>query len=354
MHFLSFYKRSAFPGFVIIFFIFLLSGGCGIFKSGKITTLPTADTLSISFYNVENLFDTLDDPAIADEDFTPEGKLKWNTDRYRKKLENLSRVVEAMSYPSILGLAEIENRSVLEDWINYGSMKMQNYAIVHFDSPDERGIDVAMIYKKSDFRVSDSRIIPVNLPDVEDMVDNKTRDVLVVNGFLKNKPVVLFFNHWPSRGGGQQKTEPLRKHVAQIVRTEIEPLLANGSRVVIIGDFNDEPDNNSVAQVLKAGKIETPVSKNELYNCFYESHQKGEGTYNFRGNWNQLDQLIVSGNLLSADSDCSVVKAEVFKKDWMLYDDKKYGPLPNRTYGGPNYYGGYSDHLPILARLVLR
>jgi predicted extracellular nuclease len=308
----------------------------------------------IAFYNVENLFDTKDDPKTADEEFMPTSKKKWTEERYQEKLNHLTKVVAGMEYPAILGVAEVENAGVLEDWCRYESMAKYDYGIVHFDSPDFRGIDVGLLYQKKAFKVEKAETIEINFPK-EIVEDYTTRDVLVVTGKLRDLPVTIFVNHWPSRRGGVAESEPKRMYVAQQVRKKVDEILAVNPKasLILMGDFNDEPENNSLRKGLNASyDMQREIVTTDLKNCMTELDMEGKGSYNYRGNWNMLDQILITRNLEAGRNGWLLKNVVVFQEDWMMYEDKKHGARPSRTYGGPRYFGGYSDHLPVYIDLI--
>jgi endonuclease/exonuclease/phosphatase family metal-dependent hydrolase len=301
---------------------------------------------------VENLFDTEDDPLIIDEEFTPTGKLGWTTERYRTKLDHLAKVVESMGFPALLGLAEVENAAVLRDFCEKTALEKRGYAFVHFDSPDERGIDVALLYQKSAFKVFHSEALRIDIPaEIAPGDPNPaTRDILLVSGIFHKKDTLhLLVAHFPSRSGGVEKTEPMRLFVARKMRSKADEFFQRNpaANLVLMGDFNDEPTDRSLTESLGALVPAGSSSPTTLYNCFSSLDAEGKGTYNFRGNWNMLDQIILSGNLMKGNRRLRFTEAGIFKQDWMMYKDEKYGETPSRTYGGPNYYAGYSDHLPV-------
>ena len=323
-------------------------------KTKSPITDSSSNTYRIAFYNVENLFDTKDDPKTKDEEFTPISKKKWTTERYQEKLDHLTKVVEGMEFPAILGVSEVENEGVLQDWCKYQSMAKYDYGIAHFDSPDIRGIDVGLLYQKKAFKVENAEKIVINFPK-EIVEDYTTRDVLVVTGQLRDLPVTIFVNHWPSRRGGVAASEPKRMYVAQQVRKRVDEILKinPSANLILMGDFNDEPENGSLREGLNASyKGGREIVVGDLKNCMADLDLEGKGSYNYRGNWNMLDQIIVTRNLESGRSGWLVRDATVFQQDWMMYEDKKYGARPSRTYGGPRYFGGYSDHLPVYVDLI--
>jgi endonuclease/exonuclease/phosphatase family metal-dependent hydrolase len=332
--------------------VFLLAG-CQMFKKSS----EAEQGMRIAFYNVENLFDTEDDPAINDDEFTPQGKLQWTEVRYKTKLEQLAKVVEGMRYPALLGLAEVENAAVLEDFCRKTSLSKHGYQFIHYDSPDERGIDVALLFQKSMFTPLASETIPIHFPKnvAGDDPNPATRDVLVVKGLLgKSDTLNIFVLHAPSRSGGEEKTQPERIFTAQQVKQKTEWMFQQNpnANIILMGDFNDEPDNKSVAEILAAKPLpQGAPAPQALYNCMAELDAIGEGTYNYRGVWNMLDQIILSSNLLAAKNKLHFSEASIYRQEWLMFTHDKYGQQPNRTYGGDRYYGGFSDHLPVMVVL---
>ncbi len=309
-----------------------------------------------AYYNVENLFDTLDHPSKNDDRFTPESDKKWNTERYFDKLNKLSKVIAAMEYPSILGLSEVENNAVLKDLINETSLKNHSYQIVHFESPDERGIDNALLFQKDHFKLIHAENIRINFP--KEVVENDfTRDIVYVNGKLAGNEILhIFVNHWPSRRGGVPESEPKRTYVASVLKAKVDEIFAKSpnANILIIGDLNDETDNTSVSKTLGAKLSLDNLEDQSLYNLMSGFDQKGIGTYQYRGNWNLMDNIIVSTTLINSGSKIKATNPTIFQQDWMMYDDSKHGKVPSKSYGGPNYYGGYSDHLPVYIDLVIQ
>ena len=308
---------------------------------------------TIISYNVENLFDTINDPNKEDDEFLPTSKKNWNSDRYKKKLKDLSRVISSINrneLPEIVGLIEVENISVLQDLVATKFLKKGDYAIVHEESPDARGIDVALIYRKMEFTYLEHEKITVNF---EFEPETTTRDVLYVKGKLKNNEILhVFVNHWSSRRNGQAESEPKRLHAAALLRGKVDSIFRKdkNAKIVILGDFNDMPENKSLNEVLNASNKQNTKDKKTLYNLMYDKHLFGFGTYNYKGNWNMLDNIIVSKPLLQENPGYKISTdgGQIFSERWMLYDNVKIGYMtPNKTYGGPNYYGGVSDHFPV-------
>ena len=303
----------------------------------------------IGFYNVENLFDTEDDVVKIDSEYLPTSRLKWTQERYEKKQQNIVQVIAAMQYPSVLGMSEVENDKVLQDLVNQALMKSNNYQFVHFESPDERGIDVAMLYKTTDFTVKSKRAIPVKFPSDND----KTRDILEVKGTLKGQPLTIFINHWPSRRGDTGESEGKRMYVAEQLRKAVDEALSKDKNtgIVIMGDLNDAPTDKSLTQSLNAQEWTQNATTDAkmLYNLGTPVAKRNEGTIYYKG-WLVFDQIIVSGNLLNKTDK----EETVFKANFMVFTDKAGNKLPNRTYTGPIYRGGYSDHFPVYINIYLK
>jgi predicted extracellular nuclease len=306
----------------------------------------------VAFYNVENLFDTRDNREKLDDDFTPAGRQAWTTARYQTKLDRIGEVVEALEYPALVGLAEIENDSVLAELVASERLAGQRYAHLSFDSPDLRGIDVGLLYRSDVFTLERDTFFRIDFPAWLEPEGYTSRDLLYAR--LDSGEAFGSFHcfvvHWPSRRGGEVESEHRRLWVAQRLRRLVDELLNfdQEAKVIIMGDFNDEPANRSVQSVL--GAIESRDSlflPGILYNHMIPLDNAQEGTYNYRGNWNMLDQFVTHG--LGYPAYWRVAKVGIFKPDWLLYK----GDRPNRTYGGPNYYGGYSDHLPIFLDIEL-
>ena len=309
--------------------------------------------LRVGFYNLENLFDTQDDPSNPmDEEFTPEGPKNWTEERYQHKLSNIGRVIEGMDFPALLGVCEVENKTVLRDLTTSVYLKDKNYDFVHEDSPDFRGIDVALLYQTDVFSVNTWEAITVNIPPgISERTT--TRDILKVTGTLYDTKIYIYINHWPSRSGGVVATEGKRLFVASLLRAEIDELLQTepNANILILGDFNDEPHNKSIKEVLKAQTSKAQITDNQLFNCTMTATNQGEGSYNFQGDWQMIDQVIASEHFLNADNTVHVSSFDVYKDDMLLFNHPQYGLSPDRTYGGDIYYGGFSDHLPVYVEI---
>ncbi len=311
----------------------------------------------IAFYNLENFFDTIKHEEGAHEDFSPQGKNKWNSEKYNNKIKNISKVISQLGNemvkggPVIMGLAEVENKEILEDLVNTEALKHGNYGKIHFKSPDRRGIDVAMIYQKKHFLVLKSK--PVNfthnslLPTPNSY---RTRDILVVTGLLDNEKINLIINHWHSRVGGEKPSEYMRIASAKLCRKIVDSLnkIDSNSRIIIMGDFNDNPDNQSITKNLNVKHNRKELKNNDLFNTMWKYYKKGLGTIAYRDSWNMFDQFIISNSLLNPDNSSFIfMKSYIFNKKFLYQEEGKYAGYIKRTYAGSRYMGGYSDHLPV-------
>lgn len=325
-----------------------------------ISVEPTAaqDEKVIAFYNLENLFDIYDDPAIDDQRYLPNSDLGWTIDKYVVKLDHLARVISSVDedgYPAIVGVCEVENRKVLDDLVDRPTLKKAKYQVIHFNSPDERGIDNALLYAKKEFIPVSSRALPVILQNTE---DPNTRDILYVKGVFKEAKrdtLHLFVNHWPSRWGGQEKTDHLRQQAAAILKTAVDSILAisGQAHIILMGDFNDEPENESLKNVLQAKRLDKPYDPSSLYNLMYPMLDEGKGTLWYR-DWDVFDQMIVTGSMLTDNGSISVKDniGHAFGPEWLMFKDNDGNLRPNRT-AAREYYGGFSDHLLVYIRLIV-
>ena len=306
---------------------------------------PAKVKFDLMSYNVENLFDTIDDPNKADEDFTPTGKLLWNSAKY---YEHLNHTVDAITnkganFPAVVGLIEVENRTVLNDLVNTSYLKGKGYQVVWYEGPDERGIDVALIYDSKRVTIVGSRPIPVVLESVS---DPNTRDILKVSVKVGSEDYHLFVNHWPSRRGGQDESEMHRIKAASVLRKEVEQILSVNAKanIICMGDFNDFPSNKSVHDVLQAG---VSNEHSVLFNMMSDFEALKKGTHFYKGEWSPLDQFMVSYGMFENKS-LTVNSFEVVNYEFLYYTSKDGVKSPARVYVGDSHKGGYSDHLPIL------
>ena len=311
-------------------------------------------TFVVVSYNVENLFDTVNSPLFEDDDFTPAGSRQWTYERYEKKVGDLAKVIRSVhekELPALIGLAEVENRQVLGDLIRQRGVRRGDYRIVHEDGEDPRGIECALLYRPDLFSYRSHKYIPIDDPVDPDY---PYRGILHVSGRGPDgSSLHLFVNHWKSRSGGQAETERQRMFSAITLRKQLDLLLARESdfKVIVMGDFNDEPTNRSIARGLSALNKRHNLYMGDHYNLFYDLHNaEGKGTYHYQGTWNMLDQVIVSYNLIDQERGLTTTfdGGHILMEEWMLYKNERYGEmLPSATYGGPDYYGGVSDHLPV-------
>lgn len=341
----------------IILFLISNFGNCQLSNSVELVR----GDLRLMFYNCENLFDTDDDPQTKDEEFLPDGDKNWSQYRYRKKLSNVYKVIVAIggwNPPDIIGFCEVENRKVLDDLVYNTPLSRIKYEIVHYESPDRRGIDVALFYRPDKVELLSSQPIPINFPDNPNY---KTRDILYAKTKLKNGDTLhVFINHWPSRWGGQLESEPSRIFVARVLREKVDSILvtSKNANIVITGDFNDEPEDKSLKDHLKASLILEDYKSTNLYNLsYYLKHEKQVGSYKYKNEWGIFDQIIVSGAMLNKSSKLktSVEQVTVFNAGFLLEKDESYlGYKPFRTYIGFSYNDGFSDHLPVYIDLFFK
>jgi hypothetical protein len=314
--------------------------------------------IRVMFYNVENLFDVRNDSLKQDDEYAPGGMRGWSMEKLKKKLINISKVIISVGGwepPEIVGLCEVENRFVLSKLIHDTPLKNFGYRFVHFDSPDPRGIDVALLYRPDKFKVVASHPVPIHFTRDTNL---RTRDILYVKGVVSGKDTLhIFVNHWPSRFGGYTETIDKRVFVAGTLRNKIDSLF-NGyplSKILVMGDLNDEPADVSVKDTLKAKLDSLHLKPCDLYNQIAGIPQKWyQGTIKDRQMWVTIDQIIVSGTLLADIPGLFTTphSARVFNAPALLQRDEAWlGYKPFRTYYGAAYIGGFSDHLPVYTDL---
>jgi len=304
-------------------------------------------------YNVENYFDCVDDSTTDDNEYLPTGIRAWNNEKYQQKQANIAKVIAAIGgweSPALVGMCEVESRKCLIDLTKYSGLKNLGYKFLHHESPDARGVDVALLYQPQKFRPIHDEAIRINFPDAP---GSKTRDILFVSGILPTKDTLhVFVCHFPSRLGGELESEEKRMFVASVLRSKIDSIFIVNihPNILIMGDFNDYPTNNSLLNVLKALPPVKEFSLSALYNLMYPIHLAEKGSHKDNGEWGTLDQIIVSGNLLNPLNKFFSLSEDVhiFDADFLLEDDDKFlGKQPFRTYNGLKYQGGFSDHLPV-------
>ena len=312
--------------------------------------------ITVAFYNCENFFDIEDDPDKQDNEFLPEAPMKWDETRYNNKLQKIAQVldstVEGAGLPAIVGLVEIENKDVLEDLVSKSQLKQKKYGVLCTTGADVRSIDVGLIYDQSIFSLINSEELNATNSALGDY---KTRNVLFTTLKATNGDIIyVFVNHWPSRREGEKESEPRRIYAAKVVRNKINELQKKDmkAKIIVMGDFNDHPDNNSILNTLLAN--DKPKAKSDLYNAYYTLDKNKEGTHYYDKEWRVLDQIIVSQGFLKAKKGYSFdpKNAHILRKDFVLYKNAKTGEeKPNRTYSGEKYFNGYSDHLSIYITL---
>ncbi len=316
--------------------------------------------ITIAFYNLENLFDYEDDPLTFDDDRTPNGKDRWTKEIYTAKLKNMAKVISEIGHditgttPALIGVCEIENRRVLDDLLNQKTLSDKNYGIVQFDSPDRRGIDVALLYQKDLFVPTNYKAVPLYIYN-----DNThrifTRDQLIVSGVLDGEKIHVIVNHWPSRRGGEAYSRPKRIKAAKLNRQIIDSLHSKDpyAKIITMGDLNDDPTSPSVKDILGAKKDRDKVKLKELYNPMEDMHKKGLGTLAWRDSWNLFDQIIISAELLKKEySGYRFYKAGIYNKAYLTNLHGRYKGYPYRSHTDGNFTGGYSDHFPVYIYLI--
>ena len=311
----------------------------------------------VAFWNFENLFDIYDDPETHDEEFTPEGVKKWNEVKYQKKLSNMERVIFDMAainkdYPVVIGLSEIENRSVLEDFVNQPKLKGAKYRICHFDSPDARGVDVAFLYRADVFKLEGSDNIKLNVPELPNF---RTRDLVVMWGTIEGEPFYFLVSHWPSRLGGKEASQFKRDACARQIREIKDSLLqANpATKVVVMGDFNDDATDASLVKIMGAkGKLKE-LQTGDFFNPYYQMLKAGLGTLAYQDSWNLFDNICVTENLVNGTyGKLRLIKGKkfygnIFTRPYMLQQEGQYKGYPLRTFVTNNFQNGFSDHFPV-------
>ncbi len=314
--------------------------------------------VGIGFYNVENLFDTINDPRIRDDDFTPQGSNRWNSDRYFEKLDNLAEVLKLLGQEvnpdglAVIGLAEVENTTVLEDLAAHEKIRDRNYQVVFEKGPDRRGMHVAFFYNPTYFEYVSHNNYPTVVPDRPDFI---TRDQLLLTGNLLGERMHFIVGHWPSRVGGEARSRPGRIAKADIARAVIDSIQAAepGAKVFIMGDFNDNPTDISIRKHLRSKGSKEGISNNELYNPFESFYRRGIGTNAWRDAWSLFDQILFTPPLLNDDySDFTYLRAEVFNRPFLRQPSGRFQGYPFRSFGGGVYLGGYSDHFPVCVYLI--
>ena len=317
-------------------------------------------TFCVGFYNLENLFDTVNDAKINDEEFLPGGAYHYTGEIYHDKIHHLAAVISQIGAElsadglALMGCAEVENENVMLDLIHDPQLINRHYAVVHYDSPDLRGIDVGLIYNPEYFTPQFSAPLFVPLPD-ENENPHYTRDVLYVYGMFNGEPVHIFVNHWPSRRGGEEASAPNRAIAASVCRHSIDSIIKINpdAKIILMGDLNDDPVSPSVAKVLNAKGSAKEVQRGGLFNPWYDYYKNGTGTLAYNDSWNLFDQIILSSSFLAKEQTGICFKeARIFIKPWLIQQSGRYKGYPKRTYDFNKYIGGYSDHFPTYIILI--
>jgi len=342
-------NRKVFFGLTIVV---ILANGCFVPRSKRINKFPIGQVSEayIMSYNLENLFDTINDPE-NDDDFTPSGKLKWNTQKYREKLSHVSQVIESVKiengghWPIVIGLIEVEHRSCLEDLVAEKGIQEAGYQVAFIEGEDERGIDVGLLYRPTMMQLVSVQKHNIVLPE-----NDKTRHILEVVGKVNNELIVFYVNHWPSRSGGEEKSAPSRMLASETLSLVMTNRMKEYPDIdmVLMGDFNDYPSNQSVARL-------DLVNGRPFQNAMKTIQLENTGSHYYKGEWGFLDQFIVNGECMNQNRKGWVFKsAEPVAFDFMMYTNNKGEMSPARTYVGDSYKGGYSDHLPILLEMTYK
>ena len=313
----------------------------------------------VAFWNLENLFDIYDDPETHDEEFTPDGVKQWNEIKYQKKLSNIERVLFDIAaiqrdYPIVIGVSEIENRSVLEDLVSQPKLAGANYRICHYDSPDARGVDVAFLYRADVFKLQGSENIKL---EVAELPDFRTRDFVVMWGTIEDEPFYFLVSHWPSRLGGKEASQFKRDACASQIRAIKDSLLAENpaTKVIVMGDFNDDATDSSIVETMGAKGKTKELEKGDFFNPFNQMLRAGHGTLAYQDMWNLFDNICVTENLINdEEGKLHLVKGSgnkfwgnIFHRPYMFQQEGQYKGYPLRTFVTNNFQNGFSDHFPV-------
>ena len=323
-------------------------------------TSKTYTLRTIAFYNVENLFDTENDSLTFDDERTPEGSYHWTEERYQQKIEHISKVLSKIgedtskTSPDVIGLCEVENRKVVEDLVHHPNLRNKDYGIVHFDSPDARGIDVALLFKKSAFLPTSFKSHRLLLFD--ELGKRKyTRDQLVVGGMLDDEEFYFIVNHWPSRRGSAAKSKPNRIRAALLNKRIIDSVqrLNSNAKIICMGDLNDDPRDDSLKKILKTKDKAAQLDSISLFNPMEKLYKKGLGSLAYGDKWNLFDQFFMTPNMVHGDrQEYTYWKVGIYSPSYMKTPEGKYKGYPFRSYSGGSYTGGYSDHFPVYLYLI--
>jgi hypothetical protein len=322
-----------------------------------------AKSICVAFYNFENYFDTINNPEIYDDDYTPEGNMGNTAKVFNQKTTNLAQVVSKIGTeltpdgPALLGVSEIENIDVLLHFAQHPLLSARNYKPIHFDSKDARGIDVALLYNPNYFIPIQSTSLEVSMPNEKSGKPYYTRDILWTTGILDGDTTHIFVNHWPSRRGGEKKSSPKREAAAAVAKHIIDSIMETNieSRVILMGDLNDDPTNKSIKKVLNVSYEKDTTAQGKLFNPFYDFYIKGSGTLAYQDAWNLFDQIIVSEAYINPKTNSyQFYKAGIFKPPFIIEQEGRYKGYPKRSFAGGKFNNGYSDHFPSYIFLIKR
>ncbi len=331
---------------IFIFTTITLSGCASILtKKEKLHT--------VAFYNVEKLYDTALSTQRNDLEYTAVGALAWDQDRYNLKIKNVARVIESIGGKegaAILGIAEVENRQVAEDLAKAASLRRHNYSVIHYDSPDPIGLDIALFYKPKIFSPTAHKAIPLQ----NQTGRGRATEIIEVKGLLEGEPVTIYLNHWPENNGNTKLATQNRRIAATTLRRQMEGVLKTdpNAKIIVMGDFGEVPSSPALEQVLRATGRPNPAYKEELFNAFYLYHVQKMGSFYYRGRFHMVDQIMLSKSLLTRQGlEYVTGSAQIHAPDFARHNFGKLKNTPKRTFSGTTYLGGFSDHFPVYVKL---
>ena len=328
--------------------------------SGISAQIKTYKVCIVAFYNLENFYDTINNPVVNDDEFTPSGIRQYSGAIYLDKVNKLATVLSMIGTdispagPALLGLAEVENDTVLNDLVHHPLLRHRHYQLIHYDSKDPRGVDVALLYDPKYFIPEKAEKLFVQLPR-NSKEAFYTRDILYVKGQLAGETVHVYVNHWPSRRGGEDRSVPARGAAAAVCRNHVSAVIEKekDAKIIIMGDLNDNPDNPSITKILQAKRNRSEVKPGGLFNPWAELYEKGIGTLANRDNWGLFDQIIISHAWLNKEQEGLFYHQQaIFARSFMMENTGRYKGYPMRTWDGNSYRGGYCDHFPTYLILL--
>lgn len=335
-----------------------------LFSTTIFSQKPQYKLAVAAFYNLENLYDTIDDPNTSDEEFTPQGERNYNSEIYWNKIDKLASVLarigtDDQKYPcpdgaAFIGVAEIENDSVLKDIVNHNLLKSRNYQIVHYDCKDRRGVDVAFLYNPKYFELLDSKSLFVDLPKGS-KESYYTRDVLWVKGKFDGEIIHIYVNHWPSRLGGEERSAPGRAAAAMVSKNHSDSIMKveGEQKFIIMGDLNDDPTSASLTKILKCKDKVEDVKEGGIFNPWVDMYKSGIGTLAYQDAWGLFDQIVISRKWLDKKQEGFFFQKQfIFNREFLTENVGRYRGYPMRTWDGLSYRGGYSDHFPTYLVLL--